>query len=94
MSTGGIDAALRLSKEPNWLLAPKSGQPANDCSDHQKEGRPNAELAPVCAAKAVMRCGVDLVPNFTEGGNFFGNSFHGHNNSSTNAEALAAIWRK
>jgi hypothetical protein len=61
---------------PNWLLAPKSGQPANDCPDHQKEGRPNAELALVSAAKAVMRCGVDLGPNFTERGNFFGNSFH------------------
>ena len=23
-----------------------------------------------------MRCGVDLGPNFTERGNFFGNSFH------------------
>jgi len=53
-----------------------SWQPANDCPDHQKEGRPNAELAPVSAAKAVMRGGVDLGPNFTEGGNFFGNSFH------------------
>jgi hypothetical protein len=53
-----------------------SGQPANDCPDHQNEGRPNAELAPVSAAKALMRCGVDLGPNLTEGGKFFGNSFH------------------
>jgi len=61
---------------PNRLLTSMSGQPANDCPDHQKEGRPNAELAPVSAVKAVMRCGVDLGPNFTERGNFFGNSFH------------------
>jgi hypothetical protein len=53
-----------------------SGQPADDCPDHQKEGRPNVELAPLSAAKAVMRCGVDLGPNFTEGGNVIGNSFH------------------
>jgi hypothetical protein len=54
-----------------------SWQPANDCPYYQKEGRPNAELARVSAAKAIMRCGINLGPNFTERGNFFGNSFHG-----------------
>jgi hypothetical protein len=53
-----------------------SGQPANDCPDHQKEGRPNTELAPVSTAKTVMRCGVDLGPNFTESRNSFVISFH------------------
>jgi hypothetical protein len=61
---------------PNWLLTAMSGQPANDCPDHQEEGRPNAELAPVCTAKTVTRCGVNLGPIFTERGNFFANSFH------------------
>jgi len=40
-----------------------------------KRRRPNAEPTPVFAAKPVMRCGVDLSPNFTERG--IGNSFHG-----------------
>ena len=57
-------------------MAALSGEPSNNCPDHQKEGRPDAELAPASTAEAVMRCGVDLGPNFTERGNFFGNSFH------------------
>jgi hypothetical protein len=68
--------AKRVRLLPNWVLAAKSRQPANDCPDHQKEGRPNAELAAVSAAKAIMRCGVDLGPDVTERGNFFANSFH------------------
>src|SRR5262249_30048931 len=77
----------------HWLLATKSGQPANHCPGHQKDRRPKAELAPVPAVKAVMRCGVDLGPKFTECGNFFGNSFHGIMIPLRKPEPLAAAPR-